>query len=96
VGKLNESDEAGNQSEEVTNKSNESKHTYKDLNDIIGNYEGSMTCSKKECADALSEYLEKNGWDTSVEEKTFVDYGTRWCVVIDTDDEGQAYAVMEN
>lgn|GEM_PF-1960858 len=89
-------DEAGNQSREVTNKSNESKHIYKALYDIIRNYEGSMTCSKKECADALSEYLEKNGWDTSVEEKTFVGYRTRWYAVIDTDDEGEVYAIMEN
>lgn len=63
-----------------------------------------MTCSKKECADALSEYLEKNGWDTSVKEKTFVGYGTKRYAVIDTDDdidddtddEGEVYAIMEN
>lgn len=38
--------------------------------------------------------------DTSVEEKTFVDYGTRWYAVIDTDndtdDEVEVYAIMEN
>lgn len=46
-GKLNELEEAGNQSENLTSESNEYKHIYKALNDIIRNYEGSPTCSKK-------------------------------------------------
>lgn len=51
---------------------------------------------KKEWNDALSECLEKNGWDTSVEEKTFVDYGTIQYAVVDTDVEGEVHAIMEN
>lgn len=68
----------------------DSGYTYEALEDALGDYEGTISCSKKECADDLSAYLEEDGWTTEVEKKTFKKLSsrkTRYCVAVEIDGE---------
>lgn len=82
----------------ILNKDDESsdtqEYTYESLKKALNNYDGSITCSSKNCATELSDSLSKDGWETSVESKSFTKYGTRYCVSVGTDDEGTVYVVL--
>lgn len=86
-----DSDEEDNESDEDT------EYTYEALGKALDDYDGTITCSSKKCATALSDYLEEDGWTASVEKKTFKSLSsgkTRYCVSVDTDDEGEVYIVL--
>jgi len=75
----------------------DTEYTYEALEEALGDYDGTIDCSSKKCANALSDYLEDEGWTTEVEKKTFKSLSsgkTRYCVSVDTDDEGEVYIVL--
>lgn len=75
-------------SEEVTEE--DSEYTYEALEEVLDDYDGTIDCSSKKCANALSDYLEDKGWTTEVEKKTFSSLSsgkTRYCVAVELDGE---------
>lgn len=96
-----EPDEEENDTDAVSDEDNESdedtEYTYEALGEALDDYDGTITCSSKKCATALSDYLKEDGWTASVEKKTFKSLSsgkTRYCVSVDTDDEGEVYIVL--
>ena len=62
---------------------NSSEHTYNDLKEFLGDYDGNTTYSQ-ENIQSLQDTFSKAGWST----------GIRWCIAVDTTDEGLLHIVL--
>jgi len=62
---------------------NSSEHTYNDLKEFLDDYDGNTTYSQ-ENIQSLQDTFSKAGWST----------GIRWCIAVDTKDEGLLHIVL--
>ena len=62
---------------------NSSEHTYNDLKEFLDDYDGNTTYSQ-ENIQSLQDTFSKAGWST----------GIRWCIAVDTTDEGLLHIVL--
>ncbi len=62
---------------------NNTEHTYNDLKEFLDDYDGNTTYSQ-ENIQSLQDTFSKAGWST----------GIRWCIAVDTTDEGLLHVVL--
>lgn len=62
---------------------NSSEHTYNDLKEFLDDYEGNTTYSQVNIQ-SLQDTFSKAGWGTEI----------RWCIAVDTTDEGLLHVVL--
>lgn len=61
-----------------------SNNTYDAFTKALDNYEGKTDCTSMGCASSLSDYFKELGWSSDV----------RYCVAVNTSDEGTVYVVL--
>ena len=62
----------------------DTEHKYEAFKTALDKYDGKTDCTSLSCATSMKDYFKEMGWTTSV----------KYCVAVDTSDEGTVYVVL--